>query len=103
VQRDKPGGWIAERTFQIGVGSVISATAVYEPPGFKGELLTPWPQNERTVAVRMRFHRRDRTVYASQKVALVAFEAHERARKKRCKAGLSATDGAFCGTAARGA
>jgi hypothetical protein len=83
VKRDKPGGWIADRAFQIGIGSVITATAVYEPPGYEGELLTPWPQNERTVAIRMRFRRRNRTIYRSQKAALKAFEADERAQKKR--------------------
>jgi len=83
MRREKPGGWIAGRAFQIGIGSVISATAVYEPPGYEGELVTPWPQNERTIAVRMRFRRRDRAIYPTQKAALAAFETEERARKQR--------------------
>lgn len=80
---DKPGGWIADWAFRLGVGRIISATPVYEPPNYQGTLLTPFPQNERAIATRLQFTRRDRTVYKTQKAALDAFEAQERARKKR--------------------
>tara|TARA_Y100000593_G_scaffold5891_1_gene11436 strand:+ start:640 stop:873 length:234 start_codon:yes stop_codon:yes gene_type:complete len=72
MKENRPGGWIVCAAYRVGVGSVLTATRVYEPAGFKGKKITIYCPLNYKWAVSV--SRKGRTVFSTKREAVAAAE-----------------------------